>query len=192
MRKKIENEQIYTAALKNFARFGYNKTTLADIAAELGVTKSNLYIYTASKHSLYKETVAYALIQWQTRVKTAIEHIDDPREKLVTLCVKAFTYLDEDKTFCEILRNDPEIFPFSNERDPYADINGESINMLKSIISEGIQRKLFKQVPIEGTALMFFSIYKMFIIQTYIKKEHSDVPHLFDLTVNLLTTGLFN
>lgn len=191
MRKKIEMDQIYQAALSNFARYGFKKTTLDDIAQTLGVTKSNLYLYTSNKHALYKEAVAYALRLWQNRVRQAIDPLNDPQEKLITLCHKAFEYLEEDNVFCEILRKDPEIFPFSSEDDPYREINMDSIGMLKSIIQDGKNQNVFRNVDVENTALVFFSIYKMFIIQTYIKNENPNVSQVFDQTVNLLTTGLF-
>ena len=61
MRKKIKNEVIYEAALKVFAKYGYRKTTLEDIAGEMDMTAANLYAYFQSKRELYEQTVSYAM-----------------------------------------------------------------------------------------------------------------------------------
>ena len=49
MRKKEKQEAIYEAALRVFARYGFRKTTVEDIARELGMTKGNLYLYARDK-----------------------------------------------------------------------------------------------------------------------------------------------
>jgi AcrR family transcriptional regulator len=191
MRKKIDIERIYQVALINFANSGYKKTTLDDIAKELGVTKGNLYLYTHNKQSLYHDSIRYALINWQTRVKSAIQNVENPKEQLLILCQKAFSYLAENKIFCEILKNDPEIFPFFSENDRFKEINNESIAMIKSIIQNGVEQKQFIDVDAEKISQVFFSIYKMFIIQAYVKNESSDVLSVFLQTLDLITTGLF-
>ena len=191
MKKKIEIEIIYQTALENFAKYGLRKTTLDDIAGDLGVTNSNLYRYTTSKDSLYHEAVAFALQRWQDKVMTSLVGIECPREKLITLCTKAFVYLSEDKVFCEILRKDPNIFPVFSSEDHYSEINENSINLLRGIIREGMEQNLFRKVDEEQIALSFFSIYKMFIIYTYIQPEENFVENLFMQTLELLTQGLF-
>lgn len=191
MRKKIELDLIYQVALTNFAKYGYKKTTLEDIAQDLGVTKSNLYRYTQSKESLYREAVAFALQNWQNRVKNSLQGIQSPRVKLVTLCEKAYVYLSEDLIFCEILRNDPDIFPMFPIRDDYKEINDESVQMLEEIIKQGIALGEFRQVAADQIAMVFFAIYKMFIIQTYIKVDEHYVSKVFSETLDLLTLGLF-
>lgn len=191
MRKKIEIERIYQVALINFSNSGYKKTTLDDISKDLGVTKGNLYLYANNKQSLYHDSIRYALINWQSRVKSAIQNINNPKEQLLILCQKAFSYLAADHIFCEILKNDPEIFPFFSENDRFKEINDESIAMIKSIIQNGIEQKQFMDVDAEKISQVFFSIYKMFIIQAYVKNESSDVLSVFLQTLDLITTGLF-
>ncbi len=191
MRKKIEIELIYQAALENFARYGVRKTTLDDIAGDLGVTKSNLYRYTRNKETLYREAVAFALRRWQNRVKTALVGVESPRQQLVILCDRAFAYLSEDRVFCEILKNDPDIFPMFPSQDRYAEINAESVALLQAILHNGIQQGVFRAMDTEHIATVIFSIYKMFIIQTYIRSEDAFVAQLFSQTVDLITQGIF-
>lgn len=50
-------EQIIEVALKRFAHYGFNKTTMSEIAVDLGITKANLYYYYPDKNSLVKDVL---------------------------------------------------------------------------------------------------------------------------------------
>ena len=80
-RNRRQNE-IFQAALKQFARFGYQKTTMEDVAAALGMTKGNLYFYVSGKRDLYEKTVSSALQQWRETVAAAVAEVDDVVELL--------------------------------------------------------------------------------------------------------------
>src|SRR5574344_434113 len=126
MRKRQDEEKIYEAALKQFSKNGYKKTTLEDIAGKLNMTNANLYGYASSKQALYHDSVAYAMTKRQAKVYDATKDISDPVEKLTVLCDSAVLYLSEDKVFCNVLKADPDIFPMFPTVDPYEEINKRS------------------------------------------------------------------
>ena len=82
MRSKESQQVIYETALSVFADFGYQKSTMEDIAAKLSMTKGNLYRYAAGKRQLYEKTVAHCLIKWQQKVGEAIAEETDPRRQV--------------------------------------------------------------------------------------------------------------
>lgn len=192
MKQKLEQKTIFEIALKNFARFGYRKTTVEDIAADLGMTKGNLYFYIKDKRDLYVQTVSFAMERWQFRVQEALEKTTGAKNRLLVMCRKAVEYLSEDTEFCEVLKTDPEIFPMFPVSDPYEEINERSMSMIRDIIREGINEQVFRPVDPEKTAKVIFSIYKMFIIRTYIKTDEQFLQDLFDDTLDLLTEGLYS
>jgi AcrR family transcriptional regulator len=49
----IRKQEILTGALKVFAKKGYDKTTITDIAKELGISQGLCYRYYASKEEIY-------------------------------------------------------------------------------------------------------------------------------------------
>ena len=69
MRNKLDEQVILDAALKVFSRYGYKKSTLEDIASELGMTNTSMYAYASSKRDLYEQTVRYVMLRWQASVK---------------------------------------------------------------------------------------------------------------------------
>lgn len=191
MRKKENTEKIFSAALKVFSKYGYKKTTVEDIAKELNMTKGNLYLYVKDKKDLYHKAVEYALLRWQNYVRHALLNETDPRNKFLTMCHKAVEYLSIDADFRNILVHDPEIFPMFTDKDPYERINNNSVNMIKTILKEGIEQGVFRKVNIPAMSKAIFSIYKMFIIRMYIRSEANQVRTMFEQTLDLITQGLF-
>ncbi len=191
MRKKENTEKIFSAALKVFSKYGYKKTTVEDIAKELNMTKGNLYLYVKDKKDLYHKAVKFALLRWQDYVRQAIHNESDPRNKFLTMCTKAVEYLSIDADFRNILVHDPEIFPMFTNKDPYERINNNSVNMIKTILKEGIQQGVFRKVNVSAMSKAIFSIYKMFIIRMYIRSEANQVRTMFEQTLDLITQGLF-
>lgn len=174
-----------------FADFGYKKATLCDIAATLGMTKGNLYRYARNKQALYQNTVRYALLRWQGRVREAIERETDAVRQFQVMCRKAVAYLSEDNALRRLLVRDPDIFPMFPAADPYADINANSVAMIRTILERGMTEKHFRKVDLDTVPEIIFSVYKMFIIRMYIQTRDCTQEKMFLQTVALITQGLF-
>lgn len=190
MKREAKTEEIYRAALKVFAEYGFKKTTIEDIAASLGIANGTLYLYAENKRVLYHKAVAWSFGIWQTRVKTAVAEAGDPLTKLEVISQKAFEYLGEDKSLRKILEKDPDLFPFFPSRDPFSEINRESVAMLKEILIEGSEAGIFEIPDIDAAAKFMFSIYVMFIQKTYIAAEGDEAEYIFKEAIKLITRGL--
>jgi len=192
MPNDIEQKQkIISAATRLFSRFGLEKTTMEDIADELGMTKGNLYLYAKNKKALYRDMVSWALKRWQNRVAKAVTMETDPRKKFEVLCFRAIDYLSQDKALHRLLVDDPSIFPMFPENDPFDSINQDSITMIQTILTQGVQEKQFRPVNTDQVAQVMFLIYKVFIIQTYIKGSQTHIHEMLSETIDLMTHGLF-
>ena len=68
MRREVIEAQVFDAAARLFAEKGYGGTTLQHIASELGISRTALYYYVASKEELLGRIVheltdtGYALV----------------------------------------------------------------------------------------------------------------------------------
>ncbi|NLA27808.1 MAG: TetR/AcrR family transcriptional regulator [Firmicutes bacterium] len=183
-------QELLRASLYIFGCYGYKKATMEEIAAQLDMTKSALYLYIRNKRELYEKTVARALERWQSRVDEAVKKETDPLGKLRALAYNAFFYLAEDEDLRNVLARDPDIFPMFPAEDPYFEINERSRNMIKEILEEGMSQGVFREVQVENTVWLLFSLYKMFIIETYIYTGKESTLDLFKHTVELVTHGL--
>lgn len=191
MKPREDTTRIYEAALGVFAEYGFKKATLDDIAAELGMTKGNLYRYAKNKKDLYRNTVRHALLRWQGLVREAIDRESDVVRQFHVMCRKAVTCLADDDALRRLLVRDPDIFPMFPVDDPYADINADSVAMIRSILERGAAEKRFRCVDLATVAEIVFSVYKMFIIRMYIKSGDRASERMFTQTVDLITQGLF-
>ena len=193
MRKKAPANDIYNAALKIFAEFGYKKATMEDIAKELDMTKCNLYLYAENKMDLYENTVRSALTKWQIYVLEAVLAEKSSANQFFTLGQKAISYLDEATELRALLKRDPDIFPMFPTNEPYETIHTDSIKILKTIIENGISEKVFRPVNVENISRVLFSIYKMFIIRIYVQDsaDKDAIKILFNEALDLVTRGLF-
>lgn len=183
---------ILEAALKIFARYGFKKTTVEDIAQALGMTKGNLYLYVDNKKDLYEKTVAYALRRWQNRVAEAVAPEKDPSRQFMVLGRKAFEYLSQDDDLRRVLENDPSIFPLSSTEDRFKEINRASVDMLAGIIRQGLEQGRFGDLDVPHVSEFLFSIYVMFIIKTYVKSEGLSTGLMFEQGLALILRGLEN
>ena len=190
MRNKQDETVILDAALKVFSRYGYKKSTLEDIANELSMTNTAMYAYATSKRDLYEQTVRYVMKRWQGSVQQAVSKQSTAQGKLTKLCESALYYLAKDAEFCALLRSDPGIFPMFPTVDPYEEINRDSVLMIERIIQFGQETGEFRSVDASGSAEVLFSIYKNFIIHTYINSEEDYTSRYLPITLELLLNGL--
>lgn len=191
MKPREDIETIYQVSLAAFSEFGYRKTTMDDIAGRLDMTKGNLYLYAKNKKDLYHKTVSHALMKWQSKVLEAVGRQTDVKKKFSVMCFKAVEYLSEDIHLRQVLIRDPEIFPMFPAKDPFYDINQNSVELIKSILKQGIAEKVFRKIDPDRVSEVVFMVYKMFIIRMYIKTEDKLIHAMFEDTVDLFAHGLF-
>ena len=190
MRNRIDEQIILDAALKVFSRFGYKKSTLEDIASELGMTNTAMYAYAASKRDLYERTVSFVMKRWQSAVEQAVNAKTTAQEKMTALCQSALYYLAQDQAFCALLRSDPQIFPMFPTVDPYEEINRDSVRMIERILLFGQETGEFRAVDAPAVSEVLFSIYKNFIIHTYINSEEDYTSRYLPITMDLILNGI--
>lgn len=75
-------DQIVAAATDHFSRYGYEKTTVSDLAKAIGFSKAYIYKFFESKQAIGEMICANCLREIETEVKAAIEEADRPPEKL--------------------------------------------------------------------------------------------------------------
>lgn len=79
-----KKEQIIQSALRRFAHYGFDKTTMSEIAADMNITKANLYYYYPDKNALIKDVITFLS---EESLKQQYTVIDEYNGNLVeTLC----------------------------------------------------------------------------------------------------------
>lgn len=188
--KEQKLSSILNTALKLFAHYGYKKTSIEDVSNELGMTKSNIYFYVSSKRDLYEKTIGLAFRQWQEAVVDAVGKVDDVAEKFSVMAQKSIEYLMEHDELRSIFIKDPGIFTLFPTEDRFFDINRGALQLIEDILSEGVKQGRFHEMDVQHTAELFFSIYIMFLIKTYVKSEGVSAVRMYEEGLRIILRGL--
>ena len=149
-----------------------------------------LYRYAANKRDLYEKSVAFGIGRWQQKVVAGLEGIDDVQEKFRTMCLTAYDHLAGDPDLRAILMGDPSVFPLAPRKARFPEIDNASLQLIRQILTEGIDQGVFRPVDVSATADLLYSIYVMFIIKTYIKSEGRSTRSMFEGGLDLILNGL--
>lgn len=75
-------DQIVAAATEHFSRYGYEKTTVSDLAKAIGFSKAYIYKFFESKQAIGEMICANCLAEIEAAVTAAVEQADGPPEQL--------------------------------------------------------------------------------------------------------------
>jgi AcrR family transcriptional regulator len=182
--------QILEAATETFARFGYRKASMDDIAQKLGMTKSNLYFYCENKQDLYQKAVAHALMKWQIRVQEAIDAERDIVQRFQTLSIKSLEYLHEDADLLAIITADPDIQAITPSEERFPTIGRTAYALVNETIRQAVDEGRFRAVDVDKISGFLYAIYCTFIIKTYIKSEGQSAQDMYLAGVDVILHGL--
>lgn len=106
--RSARRSQIITAALVCFARAGYHATTMADVAAQTGVSKGTPYLYFPSKEALFIALHDEWDCGLSDRVDAAVQALAEPerrspRRVLRTVATAVGAHVVEHPQTCRIL-----------------------------------------------------------------------------------------
>jgi len=106
--RAARREQIIAAGLACFARTGYHTTTMADVAAQAGVSKGTPYLYFASKEALFLALHEEWDCGAMQRVEAAIAALPDadrgsPRHVLHTIAAAIAAHVTAEPQTCRVL-----------------------------------------------------------------------------------------
>ncbi|RLJ38114.1 TetR/AcrR family transcriptional regulator [Acidovorax sp. 106] len=99
-------EQIVSAAKEHFSRYGYEKTTVSDLAKAIGFSKAYIYKFFESKQVIGEMICSNCLMEMETEIRQTVADAEHPPEKLrrlfkaiVTTTLRLFS---EDRKLYEI------------------------------------------------------------------------------------------
>lgn len=125
-----------------FARFGYKKTTMEDIAATMRKGKSSLYYYFKNKEDIFQAVIELESDLYFSRLKEVVHSDHDPSVKLKNYVLARMESMAELKNFQRVLK---EGIYGGYEFLGGVNVKAEAIeaDLLKSILDEGVNHDLF-------------------------------------------------
>ena len=93
--KDDKRERIKTAAAECLARFGYDKTTMEDIARRVGLNKTSLYYYYPNKEAIFTEVVIQEARQFIGALQAKIQTVSGCRRRILTYLTERLHYYQQ-------------------------------------------------------------------------------------------------
>lgn len=136
---------IINAAQKRFAHYGLSKTTMNEIASDIGMGKASLYYYFPDKETLFEAVIKKELSTFIDEMNNMLESgIDAPSQlkKYVKLRSTLFSkYINLANLRSDSSDNDKPICARSLEN-----FRAKEIELVATIIQHGISSKIFKRI----------------------------------------------
>lgn len=180
-RKSVKDEKrkkILELSKKVFAKYGFFKTTMEDIADEIGFTAAAIYYYFDSKDNLFKECIVSELTKVAEKIEEEVKNVSNPIDKLKK-------YIDVKVSMTrDAVRN------LNMTRDVLEEMKGEvaklglkelanrEYKVIEEIIKQGIDSNIFRQVEIRKVAFVINAVVKE-LISTEDRKK--DIEDTFDI-----------
>ncbi len=183
---------ILAAAAKCFARKGFSATTLAEIGKELGLRKSIVHYYFASKAALIHEVQSYSQHKYLARVQDAIKTTSDaePRQRLVHALQSLWEVLEGNRTAMHL---NIEVWSASR-RDPELQRRAALLQKdARRLISEGVADVLkidATQFPqMRALSTLVLAVLNGLAVAEFLEGEESGAKEAFDTFLYLLRLG---
>jgi len=183
-------EIILGVASEIFARYGFNKTTMDDIARGMGKGKSSIYYYFKNKEDIFREVVEKEVVKMKTRTRLAMEKESDPREKLRVYIQVRMQGFENFLNLYAVLKTEfLSHFDFVEQiRQKY---DKEETSIIKGILDEGIKAKMFIIEDTYLTALAIFTAMKGMEIPLFTANHSKDQDDIrFDKLMDVLFYGI--
>lgn len=155
--------QIVAAATEHFSHYGYEKTTVSDLARSIGFSKAYIYKFFESKQAIGEMICANCLSQIEAEVRAAVNEADHPAEKLRRLfkaIVEASLRLfSQDRKLYEIATS-----AASERWGATIDYEERIRELLQNVLQEGRQSGDFEcKTPLDETVMSIYLVIRPYL-----------------------------
>jgi AcrR family transcriptional regulator len=165
-------DQIVAAATDHFSRYGYEKTTVSDLAKAIGFSKAYIYKFFESKQAIGEMICANCLRQIETEVKAAIEEADRPPEKLRRM-FKAVVEASLRLFFRERKLYEIASSAASEQWQATLVYEGQIKKLLQDILQEGRQSGDFeRKTPLDETTTAIYLVMRPYLNPLLLQYSH--------------------
>ena len=184
-------ESILGVANKLFSRFGFDKTTMDEIAKIARKAKGSLYYHFASKEDLFREVVSIEMANLKNQLSFIVNNPDlNSSEKVKKYLVKRMEILNSAANYHETLKADFfEHFHFID--DLRIELDAWEKENLKKLILQGVETGEFAIIgDIDVLLDVFIMVIKGLEIPFFLQNKYAKYSPHFEGLIGILTKGL--
>ena len=188
MSEKVKHS-IIEVARATFAKYGFRKTTMDEIAAEARKGKSSLYYYFKSKEEVFQAVVEQEASILFAKIEAVVNEQTEPKEKLKAYVVARMKGFQDFVNYNDALKNDflSKIDFIENIREKH---DRREQAFIAKVLEEGVQKDQFRQLNIDLTARTIVIALRGLEEPYFLSDEEIDLEnHLNDL-LHILFHGI--
>jgi len=186
-------EQITEAATKVFAKQGFEKARMDDIAAEASLSKGTLYLYFKSKDAIIKHLLESLFEREFADLKSLADEQRPASEKLILFSEKMITDLQNWSRLIPIMYEFlGRLFRQSVVQEAFKKYMNTYLEMISPIIQQGIDEGEFKTGNAHEIAITFGAIFEGTILLWVYDSEKVNLERHLRSGTQLLLKGISN
>ncbi|MFB9129081.1 TetR/AcrR family transcriptional regulator [Paraburkholderia dipogonis] len=156
-------DQIVAAATDHFSRYGYEKTTVSDLAKAIGFSKAYIYKFFESKQAIGEMICVNCLQEIESEVRTAVAQTDLPPEKLRRI-FKVFTDASLRLFFRDRKLYDIAASAATENWQAVQAYEARVQQLLQEVLQEGRQSGDFeRKTPLDETAMAIYLVLRPYL-----------------------------
>ncbi|MDP4291094.1 MAG: TetR/AcrR family transcriptional regulator [Bacteroidota bacterium] len=126
-----------------FAKYGFHKTNINDIALAGGRGKSTLYYYFSSKEDIYKAVIESELVDLREDLIDEVNLAKDPQSKIKAYVLSRINFLSRYKNLYAAIREQSKSrFSFTESIRQKFDLM--EVQLVTNILNDGVKKGYFK------------------------------------------------
>ena len=178
---------IVAAARDVFARFGFRKATMEDIARAARKGKSSLYHYFNGKEEVFQAVVEKEGTILEQQIAQALEKEKTPQAKICTYTMKRMEILNQVANFYSAFK-DEYLEQYAFIQKLRRKFDAWETATIKSILQEGVDKGVFVVRDLELAAFTIMTAMKgleyHWAMEQDIPKMQRGISSLFDILFN--------
>jgi AcrR family transcriptional regulator len=152
-----KRRQILEAASACLARYGYDKTTLDDIASRIGLNKTSLYYYYPNKEAIFTAVLVAEAEVFLTALQRKAGRARGCRGQILTYLTERFRYyrhvVNLHNLSLEVLQRIQPAF-----QALYRDLLQREIGFIAQLLTDGMARGEVQAAPAERVARIILTL----------------------------------
>lgn len=174
---RIKKDQIHKAAWNCFVQYGFDKTTMDDIAASVGMKKASLYYYYENKEAIFREVIEEEVNLSIIETKKILLTKKTSTDKLFSVFNAKLEFF-HDKAITLDLSVKLLVGARSIMYKLHKKILDQDISLITKIIQEGIKNGEFKDCDPYQVAEILHTLVESL---SFIELQSADVQSIADI-----------
>ena len=185
---KVRRKIVDTASIL-YARKGFSATSIEEISERAGVSLPVTHHYVKSKSEIMRLIMEDVLNTFQEHLSGEIQGMDDPEEKLAIAVILYFRVVDEHREKALLIYQKSSALD-KPSRSKVMELEVRISEMFARIISEGIERDVFRKVDVDLFSYNIMILAHMWVLKQWHFKNRLSLDKYIDLQLETILNAL--